>query len=102
MNSSSACAAVLTVMESMPGAIARALGDLLHALDGRAELEMHGEVDGVAEVAGGGAQVVDHERESRGQGQRHADDDEREHGGERRARQPAQRAEQRLQMPRAV
>ena len=86
----------------MPGTIARALGELLHALDGRAELEMHGEIDGVAEVAGGGSQVVDDERQARRQCERDTDDHEREQGRERRAHQPAQRAEQRLQMPGAV
>ncbi len=99
MNSSSACVGSRHGDGLDAGPLARALGELLHALDGRAELEMNGEVDGIAEVAGGDAQVVDHQRQPGGQRQRDADDDEREQGGERRARQPAERAEQRLQMP---
>ena len=63
---------------------------------------MDGEVDGIAQVAGGGAQVVDEQREPGGQRERDADDHQREQRGQRRARQPAQRAEQRLQMARAV
>ena len=102
MNSSSACIGRGHGDRLDARPFARALGDLLDALDGRAELEMHREVHGIAEVAGGDAQVVDHQRKARGQRQRDADHDERQQGGERRARQPAERAEQRLQMPRAV
>ena len=74
MNSSSACVAVLTVIEATPGRSRAPLAICSHALDGRAELEMDGEVDGVAQVAGGVAQVVDDQRESGGQRQRHTDD----------------------------
>ena len=84
------------------GPHARALGELLDPLDGCAELEMDAEIDSVAEVAGGVAQVADDQSESCGQRQGHADDDEGERGGEGRARKPAQRAEQRLQMARAI
>jgi hypothetical protein len=51
---------------------------------------MNAEIDRIAEVASGVAQIVDDQRQSRGQRQRHADDDERERGSERCARKPAQ------------
>src|SRR4029079_1962476 len=50
----------------------------------------------------GVAQVAHDQRQSRGQRQCHADDDEREHGGEGGARKPAQRTEHLLQRRRAV
>jgi hypothetical protein len=60
LNSSSAWSAVVTVTDSTAGRSRAFLRDLLHALDGCAELEVHGEVDRVARDRRGDAQVVDH------------------------------------------
>ncbi len=102
MNSASAWSDVVTLTESMPGRSRAFFASCSTRSIGVPSLKCTREIHGIAQVAGGEAQIVDDQREAGGQGERDADHDEREQRGERRAREPAQRAEQRLQMPGAI
>src|SRR5947208_1077787 len=81
------------------GALPRRLRQLLRLGERHVGLQVHRHVDGVGEVAGGELRIGDEQPQAGGQRERERDHQQRERRRQRAAREPAERAEQRLQVP---